>query len=1051
MAGRGGRGRGRGRGRTNGRGRGQSGNQGPKQTTLFSSNSKSNSSNKDKGPESNSRKSAQAQTKDGDNVRQNVNNKDPSQGAKEKQAESEVDNGHASDSEDEEQKDEYEEEDDLNTVNSDQTSKRGQSQQKKKVLPPLVRYQLMIKLDSGNKDSPIDFEEGDEEKSPAQKVRDILATFYSQMRKYDSKARLITWRTKPDFSQLGDNFPTDIAQIAMYFNGYRSNIKADKRMYFRISIHTPNSQSKLSQILSSWCRIFGYSITKCVIQAENSTCIGWLCYSSKFTDTEPLRKRLVSQSDFEWGFKLISVDDKQTSLPWNERLKAIGVYVPTEFRDIGLMVIGEELEPDFNDPINIPDFTDKFLFIEPQWTTKGNKSKDLYYKDILNRHDNHMDALRAEVSYGIHVDLDREFQCYENFGVSLRDIVLDLTVSDANNEFHGDRLFHSIDYVSDSSNLWIENKNGPGGSCVVFTYYNEVANEADTMIRGLGKFIVHQHGKEIAARMFTANHFRANRGYRWDDDLKRFSTPNIRRMKSNLKKDNNLNAIHKLQRIRKAKETAKKEEEELKRNKANAIEGAMLIVTPEDEQTDKDNNPPNNSTSPPTPVPHDASPKAPSDVPPETPPTTPDNEPSLPSDTSKQIRREQMKQLREGARDPDLLSISNSSTERNNPKNIYTNDDASVASSLTTNTNNSAESFSSILSGTTVHSNNVSLSHTANFSVNLKMIDDLVNADNNVSDKELRRQVKAMQAHKFNEAVVNAENLVEKYIIARKNIQGESSPESKQYDERNDTDTVMEDDKHEEEYDNSLNSPEEKYDLSLNSPDEKESPQNEIQCNNEKSSKIDSPVSDKESPSIAYSKDEKDGIKDSPIPSSPLSDDNEEAQETPSISSPSNASNVPSPYSLKDTETANEKNVNSPSAPVDNIDNNLTEFPELPGIKNHVTPQRSTTPEGKETYNNSWSYIAKKGLEESSPSSTREKEPFSKNSIETQKNTTSDDDPKISQLPTPVKLDNLSNDNNKPINKSKSKSKAKTPKTQRKSARLQNNNAPSGYNTGKTK
>ena len=71
------------------------------------------------------------------------------------------------------------------------------------------------------------------------------------------------------------------------------------------------------------------------------------------------------------------------------------------------------------------------------------------------------------------------------------------------------------------------------------------------MIKGLGKFILHRYDKELAAQMFHADHFRANRGYHWNDDMQRFSTPNIRRMIANVEKDHNLSAIKRIQRKRK--------------------------------------------------------------------------------------------------------------------------------------------------------------------------------------------------------------------------------------------------------------------------------------------------------------------------------------------------------------------------------------------------------------------------------------------------------------------------------------------------------------------
>ena len=753
-------GRSSGRGRGRGRNQGRVGNRkhGPKQTTLFSNmNNSANNSKKGNDDQTTLQSNKESSTQQNQTQSMETNNdigevNDNSSVATNQASNNKV----ATTVRANEQQDLIEEEDgedDINTVNSDQTSKRGQETQRRITVPRFIRYQLMIKLDSNNKDTPINVDENDEDKSPAQRLRDILSTLHAQMRTYDSKAMLISWKNSPDFSYLGDNFPTDIAEVAMFCNGYRSNIKADKRVYLRICIHTPNSESQLYQKMSTWCKLYGYSLTKCVIQAENSTSIGWLCYSSQYTDTDPLRSRLMEHSDFEWGFKLVSIDGSQNSLPWNKRLKAVGVYVPTEFKDIALYVIGEQLEPELNEIINIPDFTDKFLFIEPEWTTKGNKSKEAYYTKMLDRHDNHISSLKAEISYGIKVDLDRGFSIYESFDISLRDIILDLTVGNSKNDFHGDRLFHSVDYVSDSSNLWIEKKNGPGGSCVVFTYYNEVADEASTMIKGLGKFILHQHGKELAAKMLNINHFRANRGYRWNEEMGRFSTPNIRRMKANLERDNNLRSIEKLQKKRHIKEEKERKEEEERLNKENIIDSAMLII--EGNEIEGENNEEKNEDE------------------------------SIQSNTSDQIRRENMKQIRGEMRDPDLISDTNSSTYRDNPRNIFINDSSSVNSSITNNTNNSLETNNSFISGSTNNSNDVSLSQQRpTFKIDMKLIKTLAEgAGDNIPDSELRRQVKAIQAHKFNEAVINAEGLVEKYIQNRKVVVNNENNENKYNEE----------------------------------------------------------------------------------------------------------------------------------------------------------------------------------------------------------------------------------------------------------------------------
>ena len=138
------------------------------------------------------------------------------------------------------------------TVGSNNTSKRSKKNDSKLTLPPFTRYQLMILLDQENRDSPVDEDEG-EEKSPAQRLRDVLVSLATQIKIFDSEAKVISWKTSPNFCYMNmDDFPTEVPQIAMFFNGYRANVKADKRVYLRVGIHTPNSQSALHSFLNSW-------------------------------------------------------------------------------------------------------------------------------------------------------------------------------------------------------------------------------------------------------------------------------------------------------------------------------------------------------------------------------------------------------------------------------------------------------------------------------------------------------------------------------------------------------------------------------------------------------------------------------------------------------------------------------------------------------------------------------------------------------------------------------------------------------------------------------
>ena len=123
-------------------------------------------------------------------------------------------------------------EDDDNTINSDTTSTLKKKDADKTVLPQFTRYQLMILLDKNDPFNMLDEINEDELKSPAQRVRDILISMVTQVQLFDPEAKVISWKTTPNYTYLDkDNFPEEIAGIAKYFQGYKSNIKADKRVY----------------------------------------------------------------------------------------------------------------------------------------------------------------------------------------------------------------------------------------------------------------------------------------------------------------------------------------------------------------------------------------------------------------------------------------------------------------------------------------------------------------------------------------------------------------------------------------------------------------------------------------------------------------------------------------------------------------------------------------------------------------------------------------------------------------------------------------------------
>ena len=642
--------------------------------------------------------------------------------------------------------------DDANTINSNETSKYHKGNADKLVLPQFTRYQMMILLDPENKETTISEDDDKGTKAPAIRIAEVLSAFTDNVYSNDKDAKIMSWKTAPNFSYMdSEEFPDEVGDLAKYFQGYRTNVKADKRVYLRVAIHTPNSQSRLYSALQSWMNLFGYSFNKCIIQAETSTCIGWLVYSSQYTDTDTIKQRLTYISQFEWGFKMMAITEEDKKDPWLKRSKAVGIYVPTPMKDTAISIIGDQFEATLDTINNIPDFTDKFLFMEPERAYKGKKSRQLYYKQMVDRHKIHSESIIPEISYGIKVDLDKEFHFElddgtKNYTLTLRDMILDLKVQSTDSVMYNTRLFHSVDYFADSTNLWINGQRCDGTACCVFTYYDDNASEAETMIRGMGKMIMKTYGREVAEKMFTISHFRGCKGYRWIESANRFSTPLVRQMKANQQQDHMLPAIKilmqkKEQQNKDKLQTEQQEEDKNKNNKKqNKVEEAMEIepVVSESEPYSQQKSPNQ-------------------------------EEDSQDSNVTELLRKKQIANIANIAQDPDLDSIENGTVTKDKPSKITVQDDSSIASSLTNNTSlskaSSISGYSNISTNTTNDDFTIS-SNKQKYDISEDLIAEIAKAEQHatLTEEELEKRVMAYQDLKINEAKSRAHLAIAEFV-----------------------------------------------------------------------------------------------------------------------------------------------------------------------------------------------------------------------------------------------------------------------------------------------
>ena len=77
------------------------------------------------------------------------------------------------------------------------------------------------------------------------------------------------------------------------------------------------------------------------------------------------------------------------------------------------------------------------------------------------------------------------------------------------------------------------------------------------MIRGIEKMVMKEFDSQMARRMFSLQHFRGYKGFRWSSITRKLNTTQVRGMKSYTTYDHNLPVIKILQKKKKRRELLK--------------------------------------------------------------------------------------------------------------------------------------------------------------------------------------------------------------------------------------------------------------------------------------------------------------------------------------------------------------------------------------------------------------------------------------------------------------------------------------------------------------
>jgi hypothetical protein len=445
---------------------------------------------------------------------------------------------------------ESESEDDENTVDSSKSTQYHKATSDKEIPPKNIRYQIGITIPPTDiRAIQKEFESNDDKAAKPldvfSKIRDKLKGFVTEMKNLDKKSKIISWKDKNTYNILeggADDLPKTAAGLGQFFNGIRLR-REHGRQFIRFRLHASKNPNRLEAQLTEWARLAGHSFYRCVIQEEHSTAIGWLLYSSQYTNTYHLSKHLQRITGFEWGFKLGSITKSDENIDgkpvqWKDRQKAQIVHVPTNKAEVAISKISNLLQAKTIDEKQTPLFFQRYLFIQQENTMVDINSR-LKFKHILCRQRAHLDSIKSKFILSIDINMDKRLDTKEGGNLSLREMILSIKTRQEGGTWDPVPLFHSIDFCPDSSKIWIGNSMGPGGPGHIITYYNIVEAEALQMIRGLGVFLAKLYGYENVSRCFSKDHWNSLEGWAFSRKKWKFTTPESRQMNANLKLDPN--------------------------------------------------------------------------------------------------------------------------------------------------------------------------------------------------------------------------------------------------------------------------------------------------------------------------------------------------------------------------------------------------------------------------------------------------------------------------------------------------------------------------------
>jgi hypothetical protein len=392
------------------------------------------------------------------------------------------------------------------------------------------RFQLRLLIDDGDYDLDNKFEDID----PIMLTVKKLQEFSTAALKVDHLFQLLPWDgiEHEDILPISDSsqIPKNLKALQVYCKGM--NRRSTKTKWLQIRIRY-NERRSLSAHLDTWLTSNGCQLSMLEIQSPESVHLGYLIYTTNFTDIECIKKYLTDNSEgtIQWAVSMKALDN-DFSKQWKDRNKALAVSCDRENEIYGSKFLKGKFSFTKNNKRLRKPLQSVYYFLPTlQRAMMENVLPDIYMR-LVDRNYVNMRMIQATFSNDILEDLDKEINTLNHGTLTLRKMITLITVSvkdietDVMDEIP---MFHAVDFTMDASKVWFQGAQGPTSPGVIFSFNSLFELEARRMANALGVYLAYVYGQETINPCFTDSSWMRLDGWTWNTQKKLFDSPDMLR------------------------------------------------------------------------------------------------------------------------------------------------------------------------------------------------------------------------------------------------------------------------------------------------------------------------------------------------------------------------------------------------------------------------------------------------------------------------------------------------------------------------------------------